>query len=156
MNVQCNTCQRNTKDFLTYDHFVMKLGKEKKLKICTYCNNSKGRGWIFINRFRRWIDPEVIEYIVNQNPEGVKISDLTLEKISKPLIFLTHIKRDGTPMKNCNKKTMLMTLQEKKKLTAKLGKQKFNTAVKNERKADYWQDWDSFDFKDDNLPLAFI
>ena len=49
-----------------------------------------------------------------------------------------------------------MTLQEKKKLTAKLGKQKFNTAVKNERKADYWQDWDSFDFKDDNLPLAFI
>jgi len=153
MYIKCDTCDRQIKDYVAYSHFRRKkharlYNTDEELKICSYCNNAKMKGWVLFRKFNRWINPEVVEWLVAQHPDGMNPNKLTLKELTKPLIYYTKMKMDGKPAK---KQVKQMTSLEKKKLTAKLGKQKFNTAVKHEKKADNWLGWDAYDFKEEDL-----
>lgn len=151
--IKCKTCTRYIPEYLAHTHVITRGNTDYEVKICIYCKRARDKGWILIRKFNRWINPDVIDAIVEKSVTGIKPNKLTLAEITKPLAAFGYEKKGGIVLPK-KKKVVQMTNKEKKRVTEMIGKQRFNTAISRKvgpRKTDTWLNWDAYDYKDDDL-----
>lgn len=154
--VPCHTCHRKTDTWTAYPHEVVIQGKKKTLRLCRVCTTARSTGKFLVTKFMRWVNPEVIECLVERSQTGLNPNKLTLKQLKRPIQFYGFVKTTEGIKKRFQKKTPLMTQKEKKDLNARLGKNKFNPTIVRKKgvyvnKSDAWSGWDAFDYKDEDL-----
>lgn len=152
---KCDTCNYNVARYL-FNSISFARGKSvKRLNVCTKCYNKKNKGWVYISRFKRFIDPEIIEFLVSQHPEGLDVTKLTLAQVTK------GIDKHKAELRK-KQRVVQVTAKERKTITDKFGKGKFNPSISRKgeqsstKKTDTWLNWDAYDYKEDDLSTLLL
>ena len=62
-NIKCDTCERRVKSFVIYSHTDF-----NNYKLCSKCSSLRDNNWILISSYMRWIDPKVIDCLIEEQP----------------------------------------------------------------------------------------
>ena len=140
--IKCSSCNRKIDPNLLYDYFFRKGNRDYCWKLCQYCQNAKSRGYVFFHKFKRWINPEFVEAWVDAhgplNPNKLTIKQLVRTPLSYGYV------REGDkyviPKIPKPKKILQPTPEERKKITNKYGRKRFNPLLKQkiETSPDWW------------------
>lgn len=154
--VPCHTCHRKADYWTAYPHDVVIGGKKKTIRLCRVCTTARSTGKFLVTKFMRWVNPDVIECLVERSVDGLDPNKLTLKQMLRPIQFYGFSKTTGVIKKKTPKRIPLMTQKEKVKLNDRLGRQKFNQTIVRKKgvyvnKSDAWNGWDAFDYKDEDL-----